>query len=351
MSAKVDLKGKTLKELEKLFVSSGKERFRARQIFRWIYEKLETDFSNMTDLSKSFRRELDEEFFVSRFIPEMERASQDGTVKFLFPLAGGEGIETVFIPDEERKTVCLSTQVGCRMGCVFCATQQGGFSRNLTSAEIINQVCFIDHFLRHKGERVTNVVFMGMGEPLDNIDELLKVIRILNSEFAFKIANKRITVSTCGLVPELKRLITECDASIAVSINAATDEMRDELMPVNRKYPMGELIRCVRELQPNRNRKVTMEYLLIKGVNDSPKDAVSLARLLSKCRVKVNLIPLNPTSANSFQCPDVEAIEIFREILVNKGIQTIIRERRGADIEAACGQLRGKMMRKGKILE
>lgn len=349
MYTKKDLKGHTLEELERLFVAWGKERFRARQLFRWIYDKLETDFSKMTDLSKDFRREVEENFTVSRFLDDSRRISIDGTVKFLFVLSDGEGIETVFIPDGERKTVCVSTQAGCRMGCTFCATGVGGFSRNLTSAEIINQVCFVEEFLRKRGESLTNVVFMGMGEPLDNIDEVLRAIRILSCGFAFKLPNKRITVSTCGLIPELKRFVTECDASIAVSLNAAFDDVRNRLMAVNRSNPLSELIQCICDIKPKRNRRVTMEYLLIEDVNNSRNDAVKLAGLLKRLRVKVNLIAYNPTETDSFKTPSPESVERFREILVQHGIQTIIRERRGADIEAACGQLRGRLEKERKV--
>ncbi|NIO15801.1 MAG: 23S rRNA (adenine(2503)-C(2))-methyltransferase RlmN [Deltaproteobacteria bacterium] len=351
MGSRVDLKGKTLGELEELFSAWGKERFRARQIYRWIYGKLETGFPEMTDLSKPFRRELEEHFLVSRFDHDVVRVSRDGTVKFLFMLPDGDGVETVLIPEGRRNTICLSTQVGCRMGCRFCAAAEGGFSRNLTAGEIVNQFCAAEQYLRARGERSTNVVFMGMGEPLDNLDEVLRTIEILNSEFAFSISQKRITVSTCGLIPELKRLVSACDVSLAVSLNATTDALRSKLMAVNKRYPLQDLVQFLEQVKPKKNRKVTVEYLLIAGLNDSPRDAARLAALLKSCRVKVNLLPFNQTGSNSYATPGFASVDRFREILVNEGIQTIIRERRGADIEAACGQLRGKMRGKGKTLE
>lgn len=343
---KVDLKGKTLKELTDLFSGMGKEPYRARQVFRWLYEKLATSFDEMTDLSRSFRQELAERFRISWLDPSETRVSGDGTVKFLFTLEDGEGIESVIIPDGERRTVCVSTQAGCRMGCRFCATAGAGFVRNLTSAEIIGQVCYAEKFLRERGERVTNVVFMGMGEPLDNVDEVMKSIEILTSELGFGLGGKRVTVSTCGLVPEMKKIFHETRAQIAVSLNATTDRVRERLMPVNRKYPIAEIVDFLRSFDPGPGRKFTVEYVLIDGVNDSVEDAHRLGRLLKGCRVKVNLIPYNENEFSPFRSPPEGREEVFREILHRYGIQAIKRQRRGGDIEAACGQLRGKIRKK-----
>lgn len=348
MDVKIDLKGKALDELERLFVGEGKERYRARQLFRWVYRRLEKEFSDMSDLSKQFRRELEQHYYVSRFTPLVTRISKDKTVKFLFPLDNGDGVESVLIPEGRRNTICLSTQGGCKMGCAFCAARDGGFSRNLTAAEIVNQYCYGEEFLRQRGEVITNVVFMGMGEPLDNLNELIRAVKIINSELSFGISGKRITVSTCGLIPEMKRLLSECNVSLAISLNATTDSMRSDLMPINRKYPLHDLLEFLRNVEVKRNRKITVEYLLIKGVNDGPDDAMRLAQFLQKSRIKVNLIPYNATPGNMFEPPEDTFVEMFRHILGRSGIQAIIRDKRGTDIEAGCGQLRGQFQGRKK---
>jgi len=343
---KEDLKGKTLGELVELFTTMGKESFRGRQIFRWMYEKLECDFDRMTDLSKAFREELRERFYVSWLEPENTRVSKDGTVKFLFPVGDSDGVESVIIPDGKRRTVCVSTQVGCRMGCSFCATSRSGFVRNLTAGEMIGQVCFAEKYLREKGERVTNVVFMGMGEPLENLDEVVKTIDILSSELAFSLSGRRITVSTCGLIPELEELSERTRAQIAISLNASNDEVRNKLMPINRRYPIRDIISFLRAVDPGSGRRVTIEYVLIEGVNDGDRDAHELGKLLKGLRVKVNLIPYNENEFSDFRSPGESRADEFREILHIYGIQAIKRQRRGADIDAACGQLRGKIQKK-----
>jgi len=338
---RVDLKGMTLRELEEFFSRWGKERYRARQISRWIYRRFAEDFPAMTDLSKDFRNDLARECRVSAPVAERVESSEDGTVKVLFRLEDGETVESVLIPEEDRRTLCISSQVGCALKCGFCATGASGFRRNMTSGEIVHQVCFAAKRLAETGERLTNVVFMGMGEPLENPDEVSKAISILLSQFGFGLSGKRVTVSTAGVVPAMLDLAEKFPVSFAVSINASSDELRSKMMPINRKYPLKELVSAMKTIPLRSGRKVTAEYVLLAGVNDSSMDARALARLLAGARVKVNLIPFNAHEYGDFTSPDEEAVNRFREVLLAAGIQAITRERRGGDIRAACGQLRG----------
>ena len=339
--ARTDLKGMSLGELEAFFRTRGKERYRARQVSRWIYQKVAEEFSAMTDLSRGFREELVATCRISSPAAEIMELSRDGTEKFLFRLEDGEAVESVLIPEENRRTLCVSTQAGCALSCVFCATGASGFRRNMTSAEIIHQVCFAARRLAERGERLTNVVFMGMGEPLENVPEVSRAIDILLSPHGFRLAGKRVTVSTAGIVPAMRDLADRYPVSFAVSLNAASDEVRSRLMPVDRKYPLREVVAAMRGIPLRSGRKVTAEYVLLSGVNDSPADARSLARLLSGTRVKVNLISFNPHPHGNFRSPSPASLDRFRDVLMSAGIQTITRERRGADIRAACGQLTG----------
>jgi 23S rRNA (adenine2503-C2)-methyltransferase len=338
---RTDLKGMSLPELEGFLSRWGKERYRARQIFRWIYQRFAEDFSRMTDLSKEFREELSGGCRISS--PPMEKAevSADGTEKYLFRLEDGESVESVLIPEEDRRTLCISSQVGCALRCGFCATGAMGFRRNMTSAEIVHQVCFAVKRLKIRGERLTNVVFMGMGEPLENLPEVSRTIGILLSQFGFGLSGKRVTVSTAGVIPAMLALAEQFPVSFAVSINAPTDGLRSRLMPINRKYPLKDLVAAMKRIPLQSGRKVTAEYVMLAGVNDSEKDARDLARLLEGARVKVNLIPYNAHEYGDFTSPSAETADRFRDVLLAAGIQAITRERRGADIRAACGQLRG----------
>jgi 23S rRNA (adenine2503-C2)-methyltransferase len=265
--------------------------------------------------------------------------SSDGTEKYMFRLEDGETVESVLIPDEDRRTLCISSQVGCVLKCVFCATGAAGFRRNMTSAEIVHQVCFAAKRLSQKGERLTNVVFMGMGEPLENPREVSRAVAILLSQFGFGLSGKRVTVSTAGLVPAMLAMAREFPVSFAVSVNAPDDGLRSRLMPINRKYPLKDLVAAMKAIPLQSGRKVTAEYVLLAGVNDSEKDAGDLARILKGARVKVNLIPYNAHEYGDFASPSRETADRFREVLIGGGIQAITRERRGADIRAACGQL------------
>jgi len=337
---RTDLKGMTLPELETFFSRWGKERYRARQVSRWIYRKHVDDFLAMTDLSKEFRALLSAHCRISAPPAERVETSADGTEKVLFRLEDGEAVESVLIPDEDRRTLCVSSQVGCALGCGFCATGAMGFRRDMTSAEIVQQVCFASKRLAGAGGRLTNVVFMGMGEPLRNVPEVSRAIEILLSQYGFGFSGKRVTVSTAGIVPEMLALAERYPVSMAVSVNASRDEQRSLLMPVNRKYPLKELVAAMRRIPLQSGRKVTAEYVLLAGVNDSVDDARELARIFRGARIKVNLIPYNPHEDSPYAAPPEETVDRFREVLLHAGIQTITRERRGADIRAACGQLR-----------
>jgi len=341
-----DLKGMTLPELETFFARWGKERYRARQLSRWIYRKHVDDFPAMTDLSKEFRALLSASCRISAPPAERVETSADGTEKVLFRLGDGEAVESVLIPDDGRRTLCVSSQVGCALACGFCATGAMGFRRDLTSAEIVHQVCFASKRLAEAGERLTNVVFMGMGEPLLNVPEVSRAIEILLSQYGFGFAGKRVTVSTAGIVPEMMALAERYPVSIAVSVNASRDEQRSLLMPVNRKYPLKELVAAMRRIPLQSGRKVTAEYVLLAGVNDSPEDARELGRIFRGARIKVNLIPYNPHEDSPYAAPPGETVDRFREVLQHAGIQAITRERRGADIRAACGQLRAAAVRR-----
>jgi 23S rRNA (adenine2503-C2)-methyltransferase len=338
---RTDLKGMPLAELEAFLSRWGKERYRARQISRWIYRGFVEDFSAMTDLSKDFREELSRECRISSLTADKTEASADGSEKTLFRLEDGDTVESVLIPEEDRRTLCISSQAGCALKCGFCATGATGFRRNLTSAEIVHQVCFAAKRLSEREERLTNVVFMGMGEPLENLTEVSRAIGILLSQFGFGLSGKRVTVSTAGVVPAMLALAARFPVSFAVSINAPRDDLRSMLMPLNRKYPLKELIAAVKKIPLRSGRRVTAEYVVLAGVNDSERDAGDLARLLKGARVKVNLISYNAHEYGAFASPPPETVDRFRDVLLAAGIQAITRERRGEDIRAACGQLRG----------
>jgi len=336
---RTDLKGMTLPELETFFAPWGKERYRARQLYRWVYRKFVHDFGEMTDLSKEFRNLLSASCRISAPPAERVEVSADGTEKCLFRLQDGEAVESVLIPDGDRRTACISSQVGCALGCGFCATGGMGFRRDMTSAEIVHQACFLAKRLSDRGERLSNVVFMGMGEPLRNVREVSRAIEILLSQDGFGLSGKRVTVSTAGLVPEMLSVAEKYPVSFAVSLNAPRDGQRSLLMPVNRKNPLREVVAAMRRIPLQSGRKVTAEYVLLSGVNDSPEDAAALSRLLRGARVKVNLIPFNAHEGSPYSDPAPETVNRFRDVLLAAGIQTITRERRGGDIRAACGQL------------
>jgi len=335
-----DIKESTLKELEEKVRSFGGQAYHARQIFTWIYKKAALDFSQMSDLPKGLRDKLKENFYVSGLEIAQRLKSSDGTEKLLLQLPDANFIEAVIIPAKGRVTGCVSTQVGCKWGCVFCASGLKGFKRNLTCSEILDEVLYL------KKEALplalTHLVFMGTGEPLDNYEQVLQAVKVINSPLGFNIGARRITLSTSGLIPGIQKLSGEgLQLELSVSLHAASDVLRSKLMPINKKYPLTELIKTCKDYGARTNRQVTFEYILIKGVNSKLADAQSLSRLLEGWKLaKVNLIPANAISELKVAAPDKKDILLFKDHLVKRGINVTLRKSRGEDINAACGQLR-----------
>lgn len=327
-------------EIEKFIVDNGQKPFRARQIGKWIYQKGASSFDEMTDLSKELREMLGSAFSLERSIEIAdEQVSKDGTKKYLFRLRDGNQIESVLIPDKGRHTLCISSQAGCALGCTFCLTGTVGKIRNLSPSEILDQYMLINEY---NGDSVTNIVFMGMGEPLDNLDNLVRALKTLTDKNYLSISPKRITVSTSGLVPAMKKLGEQVSVNLAVSLNAPRDELRNEIMPINRRYPIKELLRASVKF-PVPPRKVLMfEYVLLRNVNDSDKDAYDLGNLLRGIKCKVNLIPFNEAAPLKYRSPSWERVTSFQDILISYGINVRIRKSRGRDILGACGQLAAK---------
>ncbi|MGI6655434.1 MAG: 23S rRNA (adenine(2503)-C(2))-methyltransferase RlmN [Desulfobulbus sp.] len=343
MPTRTDLKNLSQEQLIRFVESLGQPAFRGRQLLPWIYRPGITGFAQMTDLAKAFRAILEETAVISRFTDSAIQRSRDGAVKFAFRLADGEIIESVLIPEEDRTTLCISSQVGCAMGCQFCLTGTMGFRRNLSTAEIVNQVCAVrDWALEHGQGALTNIVFMGMGEPLANFNAVLDAISLFTEQRGLDFSNRRITVSTCGLVPQMHQLGERTDVNLAVSLHAANDALRSQLMPINRRYPLAEVVEACRTYRQKRRKRVMFEYTMIKGVNDADADADQLAALLRPVRCKINLLSVNPAGGDSFQGPEWERILRFQERLRNQGFTVFIRQSRGEDIAAACGQLAGQ---------
>ena len=350
MTPKTDLKTLTQPALEKFLQGQGKERFRATQVFKWIYQHDAGSFEEMTNISKELRRELAETAYISRLEPEAVEEGSDGTRKYLFNLGDGHAVESVLIPIEGRNTVCISSQVGCAMACEFCLTGTFKLARNLTTAEIINQIMAIRLDVRSAGEEIRNVVMMGMGEPLHNLDNVIPAIQIMIDGNGLQLSNRRVTVSTCGLVPEMERLGREIpNVNLAVSLNATTDELRNQIMPVNRSYPLKALLQACKEFPLPGRRKVTFEYVMLGGINDTLEDAKRLLRLISDIPNKVNLIPFNEHEGCDFKAPTQAAIDAFHTFLIDRHVTVITRDSRGGDISAACGQLKGKLEKKDHI--
>jgi len=323
----------------------GEKRFRADQVVKWIHQQGVRDFDAMTNLSKALRSRLLEAAEVEPPQIMREAWSSDGTCKWLMRLGDGNAIETVFIPEADRATLCVSSQVGCALNCSFCATARQGFARNLSTAEIIGQLWAAGGRLREEdGPRVSNVVMMGMGEPLLNYESVVAAMNLMIDDFAYGLSRRRVTLSTAGHVPGIDRLRADCPVSLAVSLHAPTDELRDTLVPLNRKYPIAELLAACRRYVADAPRaRVTFEYTLMEGVNDSPAQADALASIISDVPAKVNLIPFNPFEGSGYRCPPRAAIDRFREELLSRGVFTVTRSTRGDDIDAACGQLAGRV--------
>jgi 23S rRNA (adenine2503-C2)-methyltransferase len=339
---KINIKTLGRDELQADLVGRGLKKFRAGQIFTWIYTQYARSFEEMTNIPKAERVLLSSAFFIPS--PNLVRTelSKDGTRKFLFALEDDHTIESVLIPDEDRQTLCISSQVGCRQACRFCLTGSKGFTRDLKAYEIVDQVLEISRILQQEGKRrITNIVLMGMGEPLANFDEVLKALPVIASDKGLGFATRRVTVSTNGLVPEIGKLgRSGVKVNLAVSLNATTDEVRDRIMPVNRLYPIKELLAACRSYPLEPRRRITFEYVLLQGVNDTEEDARRLAKLLRGIKCKVNLIPFNPFPGSVFNRPDDTTVLRFQRILLDHHYITPVRESRGRDISAACGQLR-----------
>ncbi len=344
---KVNLLGLTRQGLEDFFVSIGEKPFRASQVLKWIHQFGVADFDAMTNISKALRIRLQELAEIRAPQILMQQHSRDGTRKWLLRVDGGNSVEMVFIPEKERGTLCVSSQVGCALDCTFCSTARQGFNRNLSAAEIIGQLWVASQALGRdpRGERIiSNVVLMGMGEPLLNFDNVVAAMDLMMDDLAWGLSKRRVTISTAGVVPALKRLKKVSEASLAVSLHAPDDALRNELVPLNRKYPIALLLEACREyIEGESKRVVTFEYVMLKGINDSAEQARKLARLLGSVPSKVNLIPFNPFPQSRYECSSREAIDRFSLILQEKGIVTIIRRTRGGDIDAACGQLVGQV--------
>ena len=342
MEAKVskpDIKDFSRPQLEAFLVSASEPPYRAAQIFQWLYQKGVSSFEEMSNIRRSLREKLSLEFRISSLPVRRIQHGKDATRKYLLLLEDGEAIETVLIPDKNRKTLCLSTQVGCGLGCRFCATATMGLKRNLKSSEILNQVLSVRADVE-QGSRISNVVLMGMGEPLANYSETLKALDVLTQEAGFAFSPRKITLSTVGLVPRIEQLLRDSKVNLAVSLHATTDELRSRLMPVNRKFPLSELIRCCSRLPLGKRRRITFEYLVLKGLNHSPEDAKRLVGLLRGIPAKVNLIPFNPFYGAPYQRPSDEEVKEFKERLLRYGLQANVRVSRGQEIDGACGQLR-----------
>jgi 23S rRNA (adenine2503-C2)-methyltransferase len=324
------------------FRARGEKPFRAQQVLKWIHQQGVDGFDAMTNLSKPLREALAADAYIGGPQVAADQRSADGSRKWLFQLADGNRIESVYIPEPDRATLCISSQVGCALNCSFCSTAQQGFNRNLSTAEIIGQLWMANRLLAADGEQpVSNVVFMGMGEPLLNLDNVLPAVRLMQDDFAYALSKRRVTLSTAGVVPGLQRLAAETDISLALSLHAPDDELRDELVPLNRKYPIETVLNACRDYVGEGRRRVTIEYVMLAGVNDSDRHAHALARVLRRVPSKVNLIPFNPFPATRYRRSAAQRIDRFRDILYAAGIVTITRRTRGEDIDAACGQLAG----------
>lgn len=344
---RVDLKAMTLPELERFFVDTlGEKKFRALQVYKWLWQKGARSFDEMTDVSKDLRRKLSETAYVHSLEPELVLRSQDGTTKYLWKLEDGSTIESVLIPDDDRLTLCMSSQVGCAMACAFCLTGDLGLKRHLKPSEISGQpLQVLEDIVKngpppgYEGQRITNLVLMGMGEPLHNLDNLTSALTNCLDGNALNFSHRRVTVSTVGLVPKMGELAARLPVNLAVSLNATTEEQRRQIMPITRKYSLDELLQACREFPLPRTKRITFEYVMFKGFNDSMEDAARLWKLLRGIRAKVNLIPYNENPDRDLRRPDDATVKAFQHYLVTRGLNCTIRTTRGIDISAACGQL------------
>ena len=343
-SEKINLKGLSLNELNDLVIELKEKQFKARQLFKWIYQKGLSDFEQMTDLSKELRGKLKQVAFIDEIRKIKSIKSEDqSTEKFLFELEDKERIESVLIRERDRITICVSTQAGCPLACTFCATGEMRFKRNLSAGEIVDQLIQIKKYLKEKG-KITHIVIMGMGEPLLNYENTLKAIKIMHSELGLGFAARKITLSTSGIVPRIFQLAEEgLKIKLAISLNASNDKIRNILMPINKKYPIKELLKAAKFYAQKTDQRMTFEYVLIADINDSKKDALELVKLVQGIPCKINLIAYNKVSELLFEKPDEKKVMAFRDILYPRCPAVTIRKSKGEEIQAACGQLRAKM--------
>ena len=348
---RVNLLGLTRGQLEAFFIDLGEKRFRAQQVMKWVHHRGVRDFAEMTDLSRSLRERLQDMAEVTPPIIAEQLDSADGTRKWAIAVQGGSLVEAVLIPEGDRATLCVSSQVGCSLDCTFCSTGKQGFQRDLTAAEIIGQVWLAinsyDGWQSGKGRVVTNVVMMGMGEPLLNFDNVVAAMNLMCDDLAYGLSKRKVTLSTSGVVPNLDRLAEWADVSLAVSLHAPNDALRDQIVPINRKYPIARLLESARaylDAQPDKKRVVTIEYTLLAGVNDSVAQARELAALLKDYPCKINLIPFNDFPDSGYQRPSGNAVSRFWQVLIDAGFVVTVRTTRGDDIDAACGQLVGEVV-------
>ncbi len=339
----------------------GEKRFRATQLFRWIHQRGMSNFDDMSDLAKSLREKLKVHAHVAPLPILSQQISKDGTIKWLFDVGAGNAVETVFIPEDDRGTLCVSSQAGCAVGCRFCSTGHQGFSRNLSTAEILAQLWFAEHFLRQHLKQtdrvISNVVMMGMGEPLQNYSALIPALKAMLDDHGYGLSRRRVTVSTSGVVPMMTRLSMDCPVALAVSLHAPTNDLRDNLVPLNRKYPLDELLgECTQYLSKAPRDFITFEYCMLKDVNDQPEHAQALIQLIRRhaangLRCKFNLIPFNPFKASGLLRSDDATVEKFATVLIQAGFVTTVRKTRGDDIDAACGQLAGDVKDRTGVAE
>lgn len=333
----------------------GEKRFRATQLFRWIHQRGANDFSGMSDLAKSLRDKLPDVAHIAALPVLSRQNASDGTIKWLFDVGNGDAVEAVFIPESDRGTLCVSSQAGCAVGCRFCSTGHQGFSRNLTTAEIVAQLWFVEHTLKKERQStdrmVTNVVMMGMGEPLQNYHALVPALKVMLDDHGYGLSRRRVTVSTSGVVPMMDKLAKDCPVALAVSLHAPLDPLRDDLVPLNKKYPLQELLEaCARYLPTAPRDFLTFEYCMLAGVNDQPEHAQALIKLVRQfdggrgLSCKFNLIPFNPFPDSGLTCSDKATVKAFAETLNAAGLVTTVRKTRGDDIDAACGQLAGEVL-------
>ncbi|WP_428087297.1 23S rRNA (adenine(2503)-C(2))-methyltransferase RlmN [Candidatus Thioglobus sp.] len=350
MKEKQNLLNLNQKALDAFFKELGEKSFRSKQLMKWIYKDHVFDFDKMLNLSKNLRETLKDIACIDFPTIVSKNHALDGVVKWIIDMGNENNIETVYIPEKDRGTLCISSQVGCALACTFCSTGYQGFNRNLSTAEIMAQVLIANLHLKASGRHVSNVVFMGMGEPMLNEEAVYNVCDLLLDDWAFGLSRRKVTISSSGVVPALERMSERVPVSLAISLHAATDDLRDELVPINKKYPIKELMRACKVYlnAGTQERHILFEYVMLKGVNDSANHAQQLARLLKNMSAKVNLIPFNSFAESDYQVSSVKTIEAFQNILFSQGIRTMTRRTRGEDVDAACGQLAGKVLDKTK---